>query len=170
MKIFKEIAKKDKGTMWWYVEFKLHLLCNEMGEIVNFVFSKANVNDRNEKVIDTMTTIFWWICSQIWERAASLQSSLKSILTLMLLPSTDNLYSLYSGNTRWVVKNQVATQWSHDTICVVSKMEFHSAYPELALLDSVGLAVSSIHLELNIAWMCFKDSFNYFKTLSRLWS
>ena len=31
------------------------LLCNEKGEIINFVLTKANVDDRNEKVIDSLT-------------------------------------------------------------------------------------------------------------------
>ena len=35
--------------------FKLHLLCNEKGEIVNFVLTRANVDDRNDTVIDTLT-------------------------------------------------------------------------------------------------------------------
>ncbi len=48
MKVFKEIAEKGKSTMGWYVGFKLHLLCNEKGEIINFVLPKANVDDINQ--------------------------------------------------------------------------------------------------------------------------
>lgn len=55
MKVFKDLAVKGKSTMGWYVGFKLHLLCNEKGELINFVLTKANVDDRNEKVIDTLT-------------------------------------------------------------------------------------------------------------------
>lgn len=33
----------------------MHLLCNEKGELVNFVLTRANVDDRNESVIDTLT-------------------------------------------------------------------------------------------------------------------
>ncbi|MCM1456415.1 MAG: transposase [Lachnoclostridium sp.] len=43
------------SEMGWHVGFKLHLLCNEKGEIVNFVLTKANVDDRNENVFDTIT-------------------------------------------------------------------------------------------------------------------
>ena len=45
--------------MGWYVGFKLHLLCNENGEIVNFVLTKANVDDRNEAVFDVLTDKFF---------------------------------------------------------------------------------------------------------------
>lgn len=54
MKVFKGVAVKGKSTMGWYVGFKLHLLCNEKGEIIKFL-TKANIDDRNEPVIDTLT-------------------------------------------------------------------------------------------------------------------
>lgn len=56
MKVFKGIAEKGKSTMGWFVGLKLHLLCNEKGEIINFVLTKANVDDRNQAVMDTLTT------------------------------------------------------------------------------------------------------------------
>ncbi len=55
MKVFKDVVTKGKSTMGWYVRFKLHLLCNEKGELVNFVLTRANVDDRNEDVIATLT-------------------------------------------------------------------------------------------------------------------
>lgn len=55
MKVFKGIAAKGKSTMGWYVGFKPHFLCNEKGELVNFVLTRANVDDRQESVIDTLT-------------------------------------------------------------------------------------------------------------------
>ena len=36
MKVFKDIATKGKSTMGWYIGFKLHLLCNEKGEITRW--------------------------------------------------------------------------------------------------------------------------------------
>ena len=36
--------------MGWYFGFKIHLLCNEKGELLNFVLTKANVDDRNERI------------------------------------------------------------------------------------------------------------------------
>lgn len=55
MKVFKGIAEKGKSTMGWHIGFKLHLLCNEKGEIINFVLTKANADDRNENVIGSRT-------------------------------------------------------------------------------------------------------------------
>lgn len=53
-KVFKGLAKKGKGTMGWFYGFKLHLVVTERGEIVNFVLSAGNVDDRNEKVISKL--------------------------------------------------------------------------------------------------------------------
>ena len=41
--------------MGWYYGFKLHLLCNERGELLNFSLTKANVNDRNPEVFNNST-------------------------------------------------------------------------------------------------------------------
>lgn len=49
-KVFKGLATRGKSTMGWYFGFKLHLLCNEKGELLDFVLTKANVDDRNELV------------------------------------------------------------------------------------------------------------------------
>jgi hypothetical protein len=45
-KVFEGIAEKSFGTMGWYYGFKLHLVVNDKGEIVDFLFTKANVDDR----------------------------------------------------------------------------------------------------------------------------
>lgn len=45
-KVFKGIATTGKSTMGWFFGFKLHLLINDKGEILNFVLTQANVDDR----------------------------------------------------------------------------------------------------------------------------
>ena len=49
-KVFKGVATDGKGTMGWCHGFKLHLLCNDRGEIITFCLTGANVDDRNPKV------------------------------------------------------------------------------------------------------------------------
>ena len=43
-KVFKGIATDGKGTMGWCHGFKLHLACNDRGEIIAFVLIGANVS------------------------------------------------------------------------------------------------------------------------------
>ena len=40
--------------MGWYFGFKLHLICNERGEILNFMLTKANVDDRNKNIFNSL--------------------------------------------------------------------------------------------------------------------
>lgn len=54
-KVFKGFAQKSKSTMGWFFGFKLHLIINDKGEILSFCFSKANVDDRDQKVMSIMT-------------------------------------------------------------------------------------------------------------------
>lgn len=54
-KVFCDIATKGKSTMGWFYGFKLHLVINDKGEILSFVLSKANTDDRNTGVMEQLT-------------------------------------------------------------------------------------------------------------------
>ena len=45
-KVFKGIAQRGKCSMGWFLGFKLHLICNEKGELLNFMITPGNVDDR----------------------------------------------------------------------------------------------------------------------------
>ena len=45
-KVFKGLASKGKSTIGWFFGFKLHLVVNDKGEIIKFVITPANVDDR----------------------------------------------------------------------------------------------------------------------------
>jgi hypothetical protein len=45
-KVFKGIAARGKCSMGWFFGFKLHLICNEKGELLNFMFTPGDVDDR----------------------------------------------------------------------------------------------------------------------------
>ena len=45
-KVFKELAQKGKCSMGWFYGFKLHLVINDKGEILDFLFTHGNVDDR----------------------------------------------------------------------------------------------------------------------------
>ena len=49
-KVFAGFAKSGKGTMGWCHGFKLHLLCNDSGEVITFCLTGANVDDRDSRV------------------------------------------------------------------------------------------------------------------------
>ena len=57
-KVFKDIATVGKSTMGYFFGFKLHLIINDKGEILNFVITQGNVDDReplkNERFIQSI--------------------------------------------------------------------------------------------------------------------
>lgn len=103
MKVFKDIATKGKSTMGWYVGFKLHLLCNEKGELINFVLTRANVDDRNEDVIDTLTDkvfgklyadkgyISQSLFGHLWDDGIHIVTGLRSNMKQRLMPLYDKI-------------------------------------------------------------------------------
>ena len=54
-KMFAGMAKDGKGTIGWCHGFKLHLLCNDSGEIITFCLTGANLDDRDERVWSVFT-------------------------------------------------------------------------------------------------------------------
>jgi hypothetical protein len=45
-KVFQGIAAVGKSTMGWFYGFKLHLIINDKGELLNFVITQGDVDDR----------------------------------------------------------------------------------------------------------------------------
>lgn len=45
-KVFKDIATTGKSTMGWFYGFKLHIVVNDKGELLDFIITQANVDDR----------------------------------------------------------------------------------------------------------------------------
>lgn len=45
-KVFKGIANKGQCSMGWFFGFKLHIVINDKGEILDFLFTSANTDDR----------------------------------------------------------------------------------------------------------------------------
>lgn len=87
----------------WYVGFKLHILCNEKGEIVNFVLTRANVDDRNEDVMDTLTDkvfgklyadkgyISQTLFGRLWDNGVHIVTGLRSNMKQRLMPLRDKI-------------------------------------------------------------------------------
>ena len=44
--VFKDLATKGKGTLGWFLGFKLHIIINDKGEIISFVITQGNADDR----------------------------------------------------------------------------------------------------------------------------
>ena len=54
-KVFKNVAERGQCSIGWFYGFKLHLIINDKGEILSFYLTKGNVDDRNIKLMTSMT-------------------------------------------------------------------------------------------------------------------
>lgn len=50
-KVFKEFARKGKSSMGWFYGLKVHLVINQVGQIVSFLFTPGSTADNHQKVL-----------------------------------------------------------------------------------------------------------------------
>ena len=102
-KVFKELAQRGKSSTGWFYGFKLHLVVNECGEILHFVFSPGNIDDRNEKVMGKLTQKLFgklfgdkgYLSSKLfeflWDKGIHMMTKLKRNMKNILMPIIDKL-------------------------------------------------------------------------------
>lgn len=102
-RVFKDRAEIGKSTMGWYFGFKLHLLCNEKGELLNFVLTKANVDDRNEMVFKQFNENLFGklyadkgyiskeLFDSLWNNGTHIITGLRSNMKNKLMPFIDKI-------------------------------------------------------------------------------
>jgi hypothetical protein len=100
-KVFKEIAKRGKSSMGWFFGFKLHIIVNEIGELLSFKITKGNTDDR-VPVKDLCKGLFGKLYGdrgyigkelfhKLWENGIQLISNIRSNMKNQLLPLEDKL-------------------------------------------------------------------------------
>ena len=57
-KVFKGIAQRGKCSMGWFFGFKLNLICNEKGELLNFMITPGDVDDRKPLEYKAYSIVF----------------------------------------------------------------------------------------------------------------
>jgi len=55
-RVFQGQVKRGKCSTGWFYGFKLHLVINNLGQIMNFLVTPGNVADNNEEVLKTLLT------------------------------------------------------------------------------------------------------------------
>lgn len=46
-KVFQDLGERGMSSTQWFFGFKLHLVINEFGQIINFIFTPGNEDDRS---------------------------------------------------------------------------------------------------------------------------
>ena len=56
-KVFKGMAELGKTSMGWFYGFKLHLVCNDRGELLNFCITRGNIDVGSENNGTILTAV-----------------------------------------------------------------------------------------------------------------
>ena len=100
-KVFKDLAARGKNTMGWFYGFKLHLIVNELGELLAVHLTPGNVDDR--RPLERMTQdLFGKLCGDkgylsrklfetLYERGLELITSLRKNMKNQLMLLSDRL-------------------------------------------------------------------------------
>jgi len=61
-KLFQGLSERGKTSMGWFYGFKLHLIINEMGELINLQITKGNVSDIKpvEELSNNLQGMMFW--------------------------------------------------------------------------------------------------------------
>jgi hypothetical protein len=97
-KVFKGIAERGKSTMGWFFGFKLHLVIDKKGEIINAQLTPGNTDDR--KPVEELTSNFQGVMfgdisknlfQKLFEKGIKLITGLKKGMKNMLMPLKEKI-------------------------------------------------------------------------------
>lgn len=100
-KVFENIATFGKSTIGWFYGFKLHIIINEVGELLAFRVTTANTDDR--KPVDDLTKDILGKCmadkgyisqalfEKLFQRGLQLVTSIKKNMKNKMMPMIDKI-------------------------------------------------------------------------------
>lgn len=144
-KVFKGIAQRGKSSTGWFYGFKLHLLVNEFGEIVNFAFTPGNTDDRNEELMKKLTKdisgkligdkgyLSKKLFDLLWKNGIQLITKIKKNMKNKLIPLLD----------KFLLRKRALIESINDQLKNISQLE-HSRHrsPANAMLNWVAALVA----------------------------
>ena len=100
-KVFKSIGKRGKSSMGWFFGFKLHIIVNEVGELLSFKVTRGNIHDRvpvkelcnglSGKLFGDKGYISKKLFEELYEDGVQLITNIRSNMKNKLLPLVDKI-------------------------------------------------------------------------------
>jgi hypothetical protein len=100
-KVFAQSARRGKNSVDWFYGFKLHLVINDCGELLNLKLTPGNVDDRVPvpqmvkqifgKLVGDKGYISQPLCALLFEQKLHLITKLKTTMKNKLLPMFDKI-------------------------------------------------------------------------------
>lgn len=149
-KVFDGLAQRGKSSTGWFYGFKLHLIVNETGEIINFVFTPGNVDDRNPKLMKKLTKnitgklfgdkgyLSSKLFEMLWNDGIELITKIKKNMKNKLIPLLDKL----------LLRKRALIESINDQLKNISQLE-HTRHrsPTNAMVNWIGSLVAYSYQE-----------------------
>lgn len=101
-RVLADIAQRGKSSTGWFYGLKLHLVINQLGQIMNFLITPANVSDNNETVLRLLLRKLKGKCyadkgyisklfEQFYQEGLQIVTKLRKNMKNALLPLVDKL-------------------------------------------------------------------------------
>ena len=161
-KVFKGYATDGKGTMGWCHGFKLHFICNDMGEIICFCLTGANVDDRDPRVWNVLAKKIYGklfadrgyispkLFDSLFDEGIHLVTGLRANMKNKLMPMHEKImlrkrYIIETIND--LLKNQAQLVHSRHRSINNFIMNLISALAAYCFFDNKPKAIQDIHVE-----------------------
>lgn len=100
-RVFTGLAARGQSSLGWFYGFKLHLIVNEVGEVLAFLLTPGNVDDRKPvpkltrrlfgKLFGDKGYLSQALFEQLWQQGLQLITGLRARMKNRLLPLMDKL-------------------------------------------------------------------------------
>ena len=112
-KTFKGLAKRGKTSTGWFFGFKLHMIINQLGEVISYFVTPGNVSDKNKDIVYQLTqNIFGKLIADrgyigrfkdLYERGITLIHGIQSNMKNQLMP----LFDKFLLKQRGIIKTAI---------------------------------------------------------------
>jgi transposase len=170
---FEGIAQRGKNSVDWFYGFKLHLIVDDRGELVSFLVTPGNVDERQGlrkmakfikgKLFGDKGYIFKALAEELWDQGVQLVTRLRRNMKPVVLDDFDKL----------LLRKRSLIETINDQLKNISQLE-HSRHRSLTgfILNLVAALVAysfqpkkpSLKLSLNSQAMIVLDENNCFYT------
>lgn len=160
-KVFKKIAKKGRSTTGWFYGMKLHLLINHRAEIISWMITPGNIDDRvpvSELLKGTLGKVYGDrgyisqnLFEDLYERGVQLITRLRKNMKNVLMDTFDRLVLCKRGIIECVNNSlKLGCQIEHHRhrspinflVNLISGLVCYSVTPKKPHLESLGFKKS----------------------------
>lgn len=125
-RVFKQTAKRGKTSIGWFFGFKLHLVINEKGELINVTVTTGNTDDR-QPVPDLLRSVFGKVFGDKGYTSQKLQEALLAQDIELITRPRKNMKAEkirpLSATDQWLLKKRAIIETVIDQLKNIAQIE-----------------------------------------------